>query len=76
MNKPEEIEACRRELKKLRDYAKWLDRKSDLLVKRIGRMDADDESSDLYGDAVEFHLEVSGWNATMKRGEKEESDGS
>lgn len=73
-NQQEEIEACRKELKKLRGYVRWLDRKSDDLVKRIGRMEADDKTSDLYGDAVEFHLEVSGWNATMKRGEAAEGD--
>ena len=71
MNKTDEIEACRAELKKLRGYARWLDRKSDALVQRIGKMSAGNDTCDLYENAVEFHLEVSGWNATMKRGEKE-----
>lgn len=69
MSKPEEIEACRMELARLKRYAKQIDRLSDALVKRIGAMDADAETGDLYSDAVDFHLEVSGWNATMKRGE-------
>jgi hypothetical protein len=73
-NATEEMESCRKELRRLKRLALQLDKLSDSLVKRIGAMSADDVTSNLYEDAVEFHLEVSGWNATMKRGESAEED--